>query len=167
MKRQIRRSVFESNSSSTHSLQISINDTWSTLEVDEFENKVITEFGEFGWEVCNYRDAATKLSYIVTMLAETHEDCCSMEELYETEDFKLINDTVAEHCHCDGIIIDSNIVVSEYLWDGKVHKYGDHDGYIDHQSVMSISNLLDEYGCTMEEFIFNTGVVLHTDNDNH
>ena len=168
MKRQIRRNVFESNSSSMHSLSISVNDVWDTLEVDEFENKVVTEFGEFGWEICNYRDAATKLSYIVTMLVETHSDCCSMEELEETEDFQWINSTVAEYCNCDGIVINNNITYGgEYEWNGKIWKYSDHDGYIDHQSVMKIKELLDEYGCTMEEFIFNTGVVLHTDNDNH
>lgn len=165
MKRQIRKSVFESNSSSMHSLTVSVNDMWDTLKVDEFENKVITKFDEFGWEVESYIDAATKLSYIVTMLVETHCDVYSMEELEETEDFKLINDVVANYCNCDGIRIDSRLEQEE--WNGKTYDWNDHDGYIDHQSVMGVKKLLEEYGCTMEEFIFNKGVVLHIDNDNH
>lgn len=165
MNRQIRKSVFETNSSSMHSLTVTKTDTWDTLHVNEFENKVITEFGEFGWEVCDYYDAETKLSYIVTMLVETNYDCYSLEELYETDDFKLINDAVADYCNCDGILINSRL--EQECWNGKYYEYSDHDGYIDHQSVIGITELLYEYGCTMTEFIFNRGVVLHTDNDNH
>lgn len=169
MKRQIRRSVFETNSSSMHSLTVTPNGEMDNLTVDEYENKVITEFGEFGWEVRRYTDANTKLSYLVTMLIETHGDCYSMDELYETEDFKLINEAVANYCNCDGIIINSKLEQWK-SYDGELRDWNDHDGYIDHQSVedySSVRDFLEQNGCTVTEFIFDKGVILHTDNDNH
>ena len=51
-------------------------------------------------------------------------------------------------CECDGIEI-KNV-----------------DGYIDHQSIDTIDNLMKEYNCTIEEFIFDKGITLVIDNDN-
>lgn len=165
--KQIRRGVFETNSSSMHSLSIKKSNTYGNLPVDEYENKVITHFGEFGWGYDIYTDPENKLSYLVTMLVETHGDCYSMEELYDTEDFRKINDVVAEYCNCDGILIDEKLEQAT-SWDGKEkYEWNEHGGYIDHQSVESIDGLLDFYGCTIEEFIFNEGVTLIIDNDNH
>ena len=67
--KQVRRSVFETNSSSTHSItithgKISNND----IHVDR-DGYIHTELGDFGWEVCDYRGQAERLSYLVTMLA--------------------------------------------------------------------------------------------------
>ena len=163
--RQVRNGVFETNSSSMHSLSISKHGTYGTLPVDEFENKVITHFGEFGWGYDTYRDPETKLSYLVTMLVETNGDCYSIEELCETEEFQEINSVIAEYCNCDGILIDEKIEQANY--DGKYYEWNEHTGYIDHQSVIGIHGLLDYYDCTLEEFIFDEGVVLIIDNDNH
>lgn len=160
MRRRIRKSVFESNSSSTHSLSIKKRGCTENLCVDPETNKVITHFGEFGWGYDKFTDPVNKLSYLVTMLVETHEDCKSMEELCETEDFKRINDAVAEHCNCSGIIIDEKIEYDDDEYGGWL----EHDGYVDHQSVMPIRKLF--YDCSVEEFIFDPGVVLIIDNDN-
>ena len=51
MKRQIRRKVFETNSSSMHSLTVEKKGITEYLHVDEDENKVIVNFGEFGWDM--------------------------------------------------------------------------------------------------------------------
>ena len=48
MKKQIRRKVFETNSSSMHSLTVEKKGITEYLHVDEDENKVIVNFGEFG-----------------------------------------------------------------------------------------------------------------------
>lgn len=95
-----------------------------------------------------YNDPETKLSYLVTMIG-TSRNCCSIEEVYETNDFKKINDVVSSRCECNGIEINNN------------------DGYIDHQSVDTIDGLMKEYNCTIEEFIFDKGITLVIDNDNH
>ena len=147
MKRQVRRNVFETNSSSMHSLSIAKRGVTEYLHVDEYTNNVVTEFGEFGWGYDEYNDPETKLSYLVTMIGESH-NCYSIEEIYEINDFKKINDIVSVRCECDGIEI-KNV-----------------DGYIDHQSIDTIDNLMKEYNCTIEEFIFDKGITLVIDNDN-
>lgn len=89
MKRQVRRNVFETNSSSMHSLSIAKRGVTEYLHVDECTNKVVTEFGEFGWGYDEYNDPETKLSYLVTMIGESH-NCYSIEEIYETKDNSIV-----------------------------------------------------------------------------
>lgn len=174
---QIRSSVFETNSSSTHSVSISRKNSRyfdsSSLNrfIDEDDNKVHVRFGEFGWEVESYHMPYEKLQYIVTMLVETEsDDVTSVNELFETDGFKLINDAIANYCNCDGIWIDEDMQLDSYTWDGRTHYYISHNGYIDHQSREDYNNVqdfLDDYGLDITQFIFDNGVVVHTDNDNH
>ena len=174
--RQIRKSVFETNSSSTHSVSVSRKNSnyysENCLENHiDYDNKVHVEFGEFGWEWASYDSPYEKLQYIVTMLAETEgRNISTVDELFETDGFKLINDAVADYCNCDGIWIDSDMKMNSYEWDGKEHQYLDHDGYIDHQShedYKSVQDFLDDYCVNVEQFIFDDGVCVITDNDNH
>ena len=60
MKRQIRRSVFETNSSSTHAICISKE----KLNKDDFPKFVPFTHGEYGWEFAVYGDTWTKASYL-------------------------------------------------------------------------------------------------------
>ena len=173
----IRNNVFETNSSSTHSVSISHkvsslygSDCLSNY-IEFYDNKVHVRFGEFGWEIESYVLPYDKLQYIVTMLVETEgNNITKVDDLWETEGFKLINDAVADYCNCDGIWIDENMKLDSYTLDGKEHYYISHEGYIDHQSYedyKSVQDFLDDYGVNITDFIFNTGVVVHTDNDNH
>ena len=161
--KQIRNSVFETNSSSTHSVSIRHMESGIGIIDVESDNKVHITFGEFGWEVDSYNDARTKLSYLVTMVAEfEHLDIwCSSpwdedtlnDVLMDSEDFRTLNAIVAERCDCDGIWVDSS------------------EGYIDHQSCEDyncIQDFIDDWGIdSVEDFIFCTNITLHTDNDNH
>lgn len=65
MKKLIRKAVFESNSSSSHS--VSIADETKQFVLDTIypdQNGIIyVEGGEFGWEYAKYNDAKTKLNY--------------------------------------------------------------------------------------------------------
>ena len=177
MKRQIRSSVFETNSSSTHSVSISNKNSIYYDEnclknyIDWQDNKLHITFGEFGWEIESYNTPYEKLQYIVTMLVETEgRNVSSVNELFNTNGFKLINDTIADYCHCDGIWIDSEMEIKSYEWDGTTHVYMEHDGYIDHQSCeyySSVQDFLNDYGLDIQEFIFNQGVCVITDNDNY
>lgn len=172
----IRRNVFETNSSSTHSVSVS-NKNSSYCEdyclnpFIDYDDKVHVRFGEFGWEIDSYGTPYGKLQYVVTMLAETEGSKVStLDEFFETDGFKLINDAVADYCHCDGIWIDSDMKMNCYEWNGTTHIYLDHDGYIDHQSCEtynSVQDFLDDYGVDITQFLFDSGVVIHTDNDNH
>ena len=162
MKRQIRSGTFETNSSSMHAIAIMKNDELDTLEIDESINKVRTKFGEFGFGFSVHTDAATKLSYLVTMLVEIHRTCCSVEELYQLEDFKLISDAVAKHCHCDGVLIDEIVKKSRWCTDAE-WLWNEHEGWIDHAShedYDSVAVFLAEVQCTAEEFIFHKKVKL-------
>lgn len=157
---QIRKGVFETNSSSMHSITFSGKELEENKMAIDYDGYIHATFGEFGWEVESYYDQGTKLSYLLTMamhLNDFYVWCCrstedaerEIEEFMQTEDFKRISDAVGEYAHCNGIIID----------------YG--EGYIDHQSR--------EYGC-LDEFLYDCGTdiinfvfgdaVVHTDNDN-
>lgn len=174
--RQIRKNVFETNSSSTHSVSISSKnggyyDSTALNAFIEYDNKVHVKFGEFGWEIEDYSLPYNKLQYIVTMLVETEgNDVSCVEDLFETDGFKLINDAVADYCNCDGIWIDDDMKLDSYTWGGKTHYYIDHNGYIDHQSYedyKSVQDFLNDYHLDVTQFIFDNGVIVHTDNDNH
>lgn len=161
MKQQ-RNCVFETNSSSTHAVSIRhpyyISDSYLTIDHNGY---IHTHFGEFGWDLASYTEQQEKLQYIVTMIAEVnHIDCrrwwgtmdrirSEMEDLYE---WQKLNDLIIKHCNCkNGLYLDEG------------------SGYIDHQSCNygSIQEFLDEWGCTLEEFIFSPAITLHIDNDNH
>lgn len=165
MNRKIRGNVFETNSSSMHSFTInSGTKTINNLEIDEFDGYIHTELDEFGWEICNYYDAAAKLAYILLIAASTtayrisfwmhHSEVReNIANFMETDEFKKIEDAVKEEFpECNGIMIEE-------------HSYG----YIDHQSLgfHSLDDFLKYVGVdTVHEFIFGD-VILRTDNDNH
>ena len=62
MNRKIRQGVFETNSSSTHSICIV-----KTADIRIPASLHLT-MGEFGWECENYNDSETKASYLYTGL---------------------------------------------------------------------------------------------------
>lgn len=160
--KQIRRNVFETNSSSTHSITYSKHYIKCTnnIEVDEIDNKVHVCLGEFGWEIDSHEDSSTKLQYLITYVCAQNglttwwsEDGFDEKvvELRSLEDFKNIEECVKDELGCDGIEIDSL------------------DGYIDHQSLYG-SNLQEYFDyegvSNLYEYIFGN-IIVHTDNDNH
>ncbi len=162
MKKIIRKNVFESNSSSTHSFSYS-NSTYNDLKVDYdnyYDNYIHTSLGEFGWEIEDYFSSSEKLAYILLVAAcftnhsfwYTDDVQAEFESFKETDLFKDIELAVKQYVDCDGIIIDV-----------------DSEGYIDHQSLeySTFEDWLANTGASsIESFIFGN-IVLHTDNDNH
>ena len=67
MKRQIRRSVYETNSSSTHAICISKNNDYKKRDYIEFET------GEFGWEWDTYETVHSKASYLITAILNGYD----------------------------------------------------------------------------------------------
>lgn len=172
MRRQIRRNVFETNSSSMHSLTIKKGKTNSSNLYIGNDNKVEIDFGEFGWEICNYSNQYSKLQYILTMCACTEgHSCITPEEFYETDGFKSISNAIASHCNCDGIRIKDGCLRTKHENYYSNEDYLDFDGYIDHQSCedySSVADFLEQNNISsVEEFVFNDGIIVHTDNDNH
>lgn len=136
---QIRRNVFETNSSSSHSITISddnlvankipIVEDWN---ICDGEPTMLVELNGFcGW--CDHESQMEKLAYLIMQIAyildleyangwygskEEIEE--AREKLYESEEFKELEDTVCEHAGCKHIRL-----------------YENTEGYIDHDSVCS------------------------------
>lgn len=163
---KIRQNVFETNSSSTHSVCISKGSYEpSGNELDpSWDNYIHTEIGEFGWEFRKYYDIDSKISYIVTMIYETElgdkfdfSNKVSVEEIntamLESPTFNELNEYIKMTFHCDGLYVDNT------------------DGYIDHQSstddYANAKEFLDDAGVdSVVEFVFNPFICLRTGNDN-
>lgn len=148
MKRQIRRCVFETNSSSVHSLVIS-NDG---REPSEFKlNKdgyIEVDFGEFGKDEKLYTSQYDKLSYLITCLY--YLSGWDVEGIYEKWEFEIIEEAICEYSGAKGIRI-----------------LGKNEPHIDHQSVpysdIEIINAYDKD--EVINFVFNKYVSLKTDCD--
>ena len=107
MKKLIRKGVFETNSSSSHSIAIATEDKEFVLDtIYPDQNGVITVRGdEFGWEWFKHNDAETKASYV----AQSHSND---DNVLETLEYVIKEQTGAE----------------------KVIFVGLNDGYVDHDS---------------------------------
>lgn len=188
---RIRTGVFETNSSSCHTVTIEKNNTG--LNYDQFDkaniddNKLHINLETFGWEYREIHDATTKLEYYICMIIETMKlwtnswkgDNSRKEEywynqskvLYGFYEFKEVENLIKEKLGYDGIVID-NLYESNYIQgfrDKKAYTRYTYEYGIDHQSCEdygSAHEFLDEYKVSLEDFIFNPSVVLITQNDN-
>lgn len=136
MTTQTRYNVFETNSSSTHSISIaaSSDGVYETLPVDD-NGVVHLRGGEFGWGWCKYRDAETKANY------------CAIT-VYDCDDKRsMLVDVIKEVTGATEVLFDLNA------------------SYIDHQSN-HVAYKAFESKETLKEFIFNPKSVLRTGNDN-
>lgn len=156
MKQQIRHNVFETNSSSTHSISIApgneelLMDT--SLKPDENGN-VILQGGEFGWDYDSYYDAQSKASYMAI-----YASCWSGDK--KEEFIEKLKRVIIEQTGAKDVLFN---FTEEYD-----SKDGKNWSYIDHQSVDSEDYhwVFDDEE-TLRQFIFNRNSVLTTDNDNH
>jgi hypothetical protein len=153
--KKIRNSVFETNSSSTHSISLSDiplnNDVMQTLPIDE--NGVVTlRGGEYGWEQQTYDDAIDKANYALVYVMDWSGE--------RSEEFqKILKDVIIGQTGC-----------SDVVFEGVKRSWSDNldFGYIDHQSVEDNDlHHLFEDSEKLRQFIFNPMSILETDNDNH
>lgn len=134
----IRRNVFETNSSSTHSISIERGAfTPASLPLDNGICKIYQ--GEFGWEQETYNDPATKASYLLTAARDNPSQR------------KMLTQCICDVCG---------------LSPEEVELMDEPTGYIDHQSYGSTDEAFKDLE-SMKAFIFNSKSVLVTDNDNH
>lgn len=153
MTTQTRQAVFETNSSSTHSLSISSgnsSDILDTLPLTE-EGDVVLTGGQFGWEVEDYNCAETKASYAaIYALNWSGEKSAQHKEVLDT--------VIKQQTGCSNVVYDFS---TDWGTDSET-------SYIDHQSVEGGQlNHLFEDPEVLRQFIFNPRSVLHTDNDNY
>lgn len=145
-KIKIRKGVFETNSSSMHSICFSGENNFT-----EYDSPIYVEFGEFGWGYDELNTAQEKLSYVLTYISECYS--------YEVEDFQSIK-----------YYIWLNEMVKDYTGFSIVFNEKER-GFIDHQSMDTISDHWSEeeyeFKNKMKDLIFNRAYVIIIDHDNH
>ena len=150
-KKLIRNGVFETNSSSCHSISIDINNknfTASSLYVDE-DGYVTLTGGEFGWEQEEYFDALTKANYCAQDIYryDWRSDSYSLDEYKKN----MLIDVIKEQTGCTDVLFDIQSLK---------------DGYIDHESHGTSYEAFQNKEI-LRNFIFNRNSYLETNNDNH
>lgn len=142
--RRVRNNVFETNSSSVHTLAFSHNGRQPSAFKQYKDGYIRVDFGEFGKEDALYKTQYDKLSYLMTQLAYLHPD---LESIYNSFEFSAIQDAVCEYTGAKGIKIINKV-----------------EPMIDHQSVpewdVTIINIYDKDAVI--DFIFNENIALRT-----
>lgn len=150
MRRQIRRSVYETNSSSTHAICIA---------KDGYELKDHIDFhtGEYGWECEEYGDLDNKASYLITAIL-------SMDKEYADEKLTRLKDILDEY-EITYTIPELNVKSYEY---GKEKHYYYDIGYdyIDHAGELKswLDDLLSDSD-KLFRYLFGNSIII-TGNDN-
>ena len=160
--KQIRNHVFETNSSSVHTISISNEGLEpSKLRMNK-DGKVVVPFGSFDSDYRIYNSQEEKLSYLLTQCAYLY--CLwsdkwidefnnkDIKMFYENHKFKCIEHAIVDYVpNCTGIVIEEP-----------------YSAYIDHQSVPEDE---DDLMCciwdkqSVQGFVFNKYVSLKTDCD--
>lgn len=146
--KNFRTGIFETNSSSSHSISIEpcTDGLYETLTPDDDGVLELTG-GEFGWEECSYYDAHTKANYAAVF----SKDVAPLRE--------MLVELLKEHTGAREVKFNFSTDFNSDNW-----------SYIDHQSAYG------EGGAALEAFrnkqnlkdwIFNPKSELRTDNDNH
>ena len=148
--KQIRKGVFETNSSSVHSLQISREGLEpSNLEINK-DGNIEVEFGAFDKDERIYNTQYEKLQYLLSFIAYNrgfYYNPSDLDDLYECYDFNNVCEAICDYTGAKGIVI-----------------VGDKDAYIDHQSMDDC--VIDYwYQDNVINFIFNKYVALRTECD--
>lgn len=166
MKTQIRRCVFETNSSSVHTLSIV-----KTSNIKVFPEKVIFEPDDFGWENRSYTETSKKASYIWECIKSIYDQ--EQEELLKAIE-KIKNFLYTYNIQCEFPY--ANIKVETWTdRNGKVHSYKVHvndtgipdSGYVDHawDAKPFIDDILNDE-TKFINFLFDPCSFIITGNDN-
>lgn len=154
--KQIRQSVFETNSSSTHSICIAKN-----VELD-IPKTLQFKFGEFGWECDTLNSTYEKASYLYTGLYANSRkgDIAKIKQLLEDNEIEVSFE--------EPIVRMRSYTNSE----GKLEEYEscDNSGYVDHS--YDLADFLDAV-CENKETLFNylfsplSFIITGNDNDDN
>ena len=140
----IRKSIFETNSSSTHSVSIDETGTNYGSITPDSDGNIVLEGGEFGWKEESHRDPLIKANY------------CAIDQFGNEKNIEMLKKVLIDQTGATNVIFDFSINCAGHKnW-----------SWIDHQSA-GISNDAFESEETLRNFIFSKYSILHTDNDNH
>ena len=136
MKTVIRRGVFETNSSSTHSLSISDSHNYIIIKTDEDNNIVISGEFKFGWGYDELYDFEDKVAYYY------------LDNMYDEDSIDFLKEVIIDETGANDVIFDIN---EYYSW-------------IDHQSHGTTDGLTREELKDFL-FNPNSYIILKNDND--
>lgn len=165
----IRNGVFETNSSSAHSLaykRIVLRDyeyktnTYACMQDSRFRLTEMPEeyreykymplyFGDYGWSGKRLTSPAQKLSYLMTSVYEYK----TWGEMYNDSFFRQIVQWLTEL----GIKL-------EYEYPGDDERI---DGYVDHQSYDVVCKQMFNSKEDLLTYLFNDNIVIYIENDNN
>ena len=136
MKKIVRKGVFETNSSSSHSLSLAREDQDFVLDtIYPDQNGVIRVYGqEFGWGWEKFNDAETKLAN-------------AFQDSFGDDHTERIKEVVKKQTGATDVIFEEG------------------DGYIDHDGVGTTADIRG-IGEDLRNFIFNKNSWLYIGNDN-
>lgn len=149
MKRVIRKSVFETNSSSVHAIAISREENYSLPKMVYFR------FGRYGWEKEIYSDKTSKASYLWTGI-------CSLYDCDKANEAKAWITSVLNKYN---ILCEFEVWKETFEWKGKA--VPDIDGYIDHSDGLCdfMHDILNDENMLLS-FLFSDDSFVETGNDN-
>ena len=180
MKTQIRRGVFETNSSSVHSISIVKNKFNGSLPL-----KFIVDCdGEFGWGADTFDDSSSKAAYIYQAIVYyPYYLVCDKDDIIAAQEIlQSLMDKFIENLESYGIKVSckyrfTKICHSEYTQTGKSYDYvvfvdengneSENEGYLDHGG--EAKDLVDYVLSSPEntiKFIFDDRCYINTGNDN-
>lgn len=160
MNINVRRGVFETNSSSMHSFHITGKDRYVDADMERVmfggaiqngELRLGCDDLEYGWGYDEVHSFKGKLGYILaTYYQKFKQDDDKMDEFLNDVIYPIVKKV---HPDFDELVMDGD----------PYYKYG----YIDHQSYGEIFDFLREQDISIEEFLLNTKYYIVIDNDNH
>ncbi len=164
--KNVRNGVFETNSSSTHSISIcaDADGIYETVVPDK-DGTIVLSGGRFGWEPIKYYDCLTKMNYaaIFTASPGTYKDYDKFQAEFARARELLIQ-VIKEHTGAKEIVFD--FTVEQY---NKDKTFISGNSYIDHQSDLTEQgDALEAFASkqTLKDWLFNPKSKLETGNDN-
>ena len=156
---KVRKSTFETNSSSSHSIVVKDLSPGDYLEIGGLipNNKgvVVLETDDYGWQVEKIRSSYTKACYLATY--------CKLSDMqYFDELERVIKDVTG----AKEVVIEKLEELEEYKVEEQEFSYHYHCCSIDHQSWNVPRDLLAQGYDAIKSFIFNPESILYLGNDN-
>ena len=166
----IRSNVFETNSSSVHTVCLQSGDDISGVLERDYNGNALIRMHEFGWSgSCNTPEE--KLSYLCLIIHYMHKDapgtfwcgdtksdyCAAADFVESTPEFQRIKNAICSYCQYPNLKIDREDI---------------QEGYIDHQSIENYTSLddwLNDHGINTDYDIYKFVIgrsYIEIDNDN-
>lgn len=148
MTHQIRHNVFETNSSSSHSLTMSEGDVVALpFSKDILRDGTLSlSIGEYGWEWFRYYTTEGKAAYLLTQVVTDTEGRSTSELREAYAEIDMLCKVIKDHTGVDVRILESN-------------------GYIDHDSE-GVGRELFRDENKLKHFLFSDTSFIETSNDN-